>query len=248
MQFLKSAIRCILRRTGYDINRYTKSLDDLNRPLDLLEMAVRYRLQLRPGRDFFFIQIGANDGMRADPLRSTVLDCHLAGLLVEPLPDMFEQLKRNYSSENQLKFENAAITRNNGEVSVFRFSPDSPVCDDAHGVASLNKQWLMQRAQGMGLADHVQEVKVPALTFASLIAKHGIAGADLLQVDTEGFDLEIIKMVFDAGFFPAIINFEYIHLSFDDRCESRSILAANGYRFIDGFRDTLAIRDSENRV
>lgn len=245
MRFLKPAIRSALRRAGYDIirfNQHAKRMHDLNRPLDLLDIVIHSRLQLKS--DFFFIQIGANNGMRSDPLRSSILKYHLAGLLVEPLPDMFEQLKRNYCSESQLKFENAAIARSDGEVSIFRLSPDLPVEEWVHGVAAFDKRLIVRMAREMGLLDHVQEVRVPASTFASLIAKHGVTKADLLQIDTEGLDLEIIKMAFEAGFFPEIINFEYIHLSFEDRCESRRLLGENGYRFVDVFRDTLAIRNT----
>ncbi len=244
MKLVKTAVRTLLRRAGLDIVRYAERLDDLNRPLDLLDLAIRWRLQLFPQHKFFFIQIGANDGVRHDPLRATILDCHLTGLLVEPLPDMFEELKRNYKSETQLKYENAAITGTDGEVSIFRLSPDAPVEDDVKGIATFNRRWIEEIALGMKLSDRVQEVRVPAITFKSLIDKHAVSGVDLLQVDTEGFDWEVVKMAFQAGIFPEIINFEYVHLSLEDRCESRRVLAVNGYRFVDGFRDTLAIRKS----
>lgn len=65
--------------------------------------------------DFFFIQIGANDGKRDDHLRPLILKYHLRGLLVEPLPDVFVELKNNYTSEKQLKFVNAAIAKKDGE-------------------------------------------------------------------------------------------------------------------------------------
>lgn len=43
---------------------------------------------------FFFLQIGANDGRRADPLRKLVMRHKLTGLAVEPLPDIFMELKK----------------------------------------------------------------------------------------------------------------------------------------------------------
>ena len=48
--------------------------------------------------DFFFVQIGANDGINHDPLHEYVTKYNLSGLVVEPQPDVFELLRKNYES------------------------------------------------------------------------------------------------------------------------------------------------------
>src|SRR5262245_37291248 len=46
--------------------------------------------------DIFFVEIGAMDGISFDPLYKHVVSNGWRGLLVEPLPDLFEQLKETY--------------------------------------------------------------------------------------------------------------------------------------------------------
>ena len=42
-----------------------------------------------------FVQVGANDGYRFDPLRKHIVAYHWPGLLIEPQPDVFAELKQN---------------------------------------------------------------------------------------------------------------------------------------------------------
>ena len=201
----------------------------------MLELVIEHYLRSDP--TFNFVQIGANDGVRWDELHPIIVRHHLTGLLVEPLPDMFDQLRQNYRSEPQLSFENAAVALETGTRTLFRVKPDGDVPDYAHGWASFSKG-----AIAANFKRHLQEVTVPTVTVKDLLEKHGIARITLLQVDTEGYDYEILKMFFQEGVFPEIINFEYIHLSYNDYLDCRRSLVDNGYRFIDTLMDTLAIR------
>ena len=245
MRPVTSAIRSAFRRLGYDIVRYDRYREMATRwprHLNVLELAVRAHL---PQEDrFFFIQIGANDGMRYDPMRDMVIRYHLAGLLVEPLKDMFEELRKNYASETRLLFENAAIGKEDGEQSIFRFASNAPVEDWFHGWATFDKGRMRGVAAKRGLEAYIQEVRVPTLTFKSLITKYQIENVTLLVVDTEGFDLEIVKMAFEAEVFPKIVNFESKHLCPKDLYESRKLLEHYAYSFVDISGDTLAIRKS----
>src|SRR6266700_5808911 len=63
------------------------------------------------GGPVFFVQIGANDGMHGDPLRSLILKhASWGGILVEPVPYAFERLKKNYAGRSNLHFENVAVS------------------------------------------------------------------------------------------------------------------------------------------
>src|SRR5437773_4508030 len=56
--------------------------------------------------EFTFVQIGASDGVRSDPIHQYVTKYHWRGVLVEPQRDVFRSLCANYSAETQLRFEN----------------------------------------------------------------------------------------------------------------------------------------------
>jgi FkbM family methyltransferase len=225
-------IKLIVNKLGIDIVAYRPT--KIKNPFNVLEFVIPY--YLASNEPFSFVQIGANNGIRWDPLHDLILKYHLDGLLVEPLPDMFEQLKKNYASESQLSFENVAIATENGTRTLFRVKPNANVPDYAHGLASFNKTLLE------GFNQFIQEIQVPTLTIGALLQKNKINHITLLQVDTEGYDYEIIKMFFHERVLPEIINYENINLSKNDDLKCRRLLIDNDYRFIDLEIDTLAIR------
>jgi FkbM family methyltransferase len=193
------------------------------------------------GHDFFFVQIGANNGLRADPLRSLVLQYHLKGLLIEPLPDMFEELKKNYVSEKQLLFENVAIANRDDKVALFRFRRDAPVSDLAHGMATFNEQKIRKTAKYWNLSRYIEMTQVQGVMFEHILKKYQIRTISLLQIDAEGFDYEVIKMALQSRVLPKLINYEFVNLSNRDRLESCRVLAKHGYFFLHGRWDTLAV-------
>ena len=210
------------------------------KPFNVLKFVVDRVLQSDP--EFYFVQIGANDGLRADPIRPLVMQYHLRGLLVEPMPDIFKELKANYASEPQLSFENCAIGNRDGLTSLYRFMRDTPVPNDFfHGLARNDKEYMVNRAKSLGLLKYIEELHVPTLTFSSLLKKHEVKNLSLLQVDTEGYDFEILKMLFSYSIFPQIINYEWSELSYDDRRECKLMLLDKGYSFIDCGSDTLCL-------
>ena len=73
----------------------------------------------KPPGEFFFVQIGAFDGVTADPIYHLVRRYGWRGVLVEPQVEAFERLKQNYSGQPHLQFFNVAIGTKDGEISLF---------------------------------------------------------------------------------------------------------------------------------
>ncbi len=224
----------LLRKVGYKLirtHRYPKS------NLDLIGLAIE--CEINKDDNFFFIQIGANDGINNDPLRQYILDYTLSGLLVEPLPDVFKQLVRNYRGQNQLRFENCAISDKEGQTVVYR--PKGQLGDGLeHQKTSLN----IHSVKKHHWVQEIVEVHVPTLTFESLMRKHRIRSISLLQIDAEGYDFEILKQAFNTGARPKIIHFETSHLSSEDKRKSGTFLEEHGYQYAETATDTLAILKS----
>lgn len=231
---ITSFFRSYIRSRGYDIVRYTP---EINRPFAVLPYLIAEKIS--NGKPFTFVQVGANDGILDDPIRESVCRYHLRGLLIEPLPDLFEKLKRNYSSETQLSFENVAILPKDDAVTIYRVREDAAVPFHWHGIASFYRNNLI--AQGVP-EEFIESLHVKGAPLKSVLSQHNIDDVTLLQIDTEGYDFEIIKSAFDAQIFPDIINYEHCWLIPKNRFMCKELLAKHGYAFIEVGKDTLATR------
>src|ERR1700692_184685 len=59
------------------------------------------------GTPFFFVNIGANDGVAGDPLVDLIRhNGWCKGIFVEPVSFLFERLRKNYGSSDRFIFEN----------------------------------------------------------------------------------------------------------------------------------------------
>lgn len=234
----KDRLKTVIRNFGFDIVQYAP---DTIAPVNILAMAVQLHLLKEKG--FFFIQIGANDGRRSDPLAALIRKHNLRGVLVEPLPDIFSQLKLNYADQPGLAFEQAAITTHPGTATLYRFDSNAPIYDEDHGRATLDKEHIEATARERGWTKYLRQEQVPAMTFKQLIDNHGVQELSLLATDTEGHDYQIIKMAIEAGVLPRMIYYEFVMLSTQERIDLRRLLIQNGYRLADVVIDTFALRE-----
>lgn len=196
------------------------------------------------GQPFRFVQIGANDGSLADPLHEMIVKHHWTGLLVEPLPHLFEQLKRNYAGVPGLRFEPSAVASAAGAMTMYRVTPrpDDPEWADALGTFDRS---VIEAAVGIAdLKERIETVEVPTLALSDLLAKHEIQRIDLLHTDTEGYDWEIIRQVdFGAAWSPRYILFEAKHLAPATWNEAETALVGAGYTVLSAGIDAFAYRD-----
>ncbi len=229
-----------LKRLGLEIRRIAKDQAAPEVTIDVLSLCVHHLMAelARRSEEVFFVQIGANDGLSFDPIRGYVEEFHWRGLLVEPQPRIFSKLVQNYREYPQLIFENAAIGPTDGVATLYAFSEDSGLPEHATMLASFRRDVL--EANGHGYAGRIEEIKVPTLTFRSLLNKHSIKKVDFLQIDTEGFDYEVLKMVDFQLIKPALIHFENNFLTADDMAACSALLVKQDYRLLTLGIDTIA--------
>jgi len=201
---------------------------------------VLLRLVSNGGRasEFTVVQIGANDGVTYDPLRRFIVKYGFRGVLVEPQPDAFARLQKNYADLPGIAFEQAAIAETDGEKPLYRFKPGPGVPDWAGCLASFSRATVVGNFHNV--KGEVETIPVPTLTFASLCRKHGLQHVDLLQIDTEGFDDRILKMIDFSALKPTIIEFEHGFLSATAREECVQLLSDQGYKVTNNGTDTVA--------
>lgn len=211
-------------------------------PFDVIDMAIRLKM-LERGGDFYFLQIGANDGVMHDTLNPLIRQYGLRGCLVEPMEDVFNDLKRNYSDQPQLIFRNVMIGESDGVGNITRFKRDAPVpASFYHGLAREDADYITKRACAAGLDAHVETVECKVQTFGSLMASLSLSAISLLFIDTEGSDDKVIYSAFRAGVFPPIINYEWTEMPIERRYALKMKLLDHGYRFIDIGADTICLR------
>lgn len=192
----------------------------------------------------FFVQIGANNGVSNDPLNKFILADGWSGLLVEPLPDVFEVLKKNYlGTRANLLFENAAIGSINGEVPFYYVeNSEYRLPEWTSQLSSFNKDVVVKNLSGHPhLIQLIKCVNIKTLTFSSLIEKYKIQKIDLLHSDTEGFDYQILKTINFSEIHPDIILFESIHLSRSDFAKTVRLLKKADYEVFVCGSDSIAI-------
>lgn len=186
------------RRLGLKIKRLQR--------VDFFEPLLFTILETIP--DFYFIQIGANDGKTHDQIYSYVTRYNVQGLVVEPLPDMYKQLCHNYRKFPGIIKVNAAIHANEREVKIFRVDPNKgkKLPYWSQGIASLDKDH--HKRSGIP-SEYIIEETVHCITFNELLTTYNANKIDLLQVDTEGYDYNIIDMINFDEIKPLVIRFEH---------------------------------------
>jgi FkbM family methyltransferase len=236
----KQFIRDVLSKRDLEI---TRRLPENGPVLPLLRLLIE-RVISTEGKGLI-VQIGANDGVVHDPVHEIISDLSLPAILVEPLPDLFERLVRNYEAEKDIRFANVAISDKPGQAEIFRVSGNHHFPDWIQGLASFDRSVLIRENKKLSepLDKYITSVKVPVITVQQLLEKHGNPHVIALQIDTEGHDYAVIKSAVAAGCLPRIINYESKHLVMEDQIQCRELLASHGYSFLTNFADTLAYRE-----
>jgi FkbM family methyltransferase len=192
----------------------------------------------------FFIEIGSNDGDQHDHLRDFNQSRSGSGLMVEPVPNVFERLLTHYGDADGVILENAAIADRDGELPFFHLGEAAPGERDSmpswyDAVGSFSRETILDHARHIpDLADRIVETKVPSLTLASLCRKHEVDSVDLILIDTEGYDYELIKTIDFEAQHPRLLIYEHFHLSPADRAEAQEMLASHGYQAMEEGFDT----------
>lgn len=153
------------------------------------------------------VQIGANDGISADPIYDYIIsNDNVNAYLVEPQNDAFIELEKNYKNvSNRVKCYKYAITDNNEEIKLYKNNAVNGT--DGHSSLIIRDKDIHN---GILVADFNEEIYelvsgISLPSFANLIGNINI---DVLIIDTEGYDLEIIRMFFNNNYYPKLIFFE----------------------------------------
>ena len=202
------------------------------------------------------IQIGANDGKTLDPVYLKNLAHGKKILLIEPQTFYKDLLLKNYANfKGELYIEHVAIGDGTNNLEFYTLKEEyweeykNKFGREVNSLFSFNKNHLTSLvAPRLGLSlseidNYITTLNVDIVTLKSLIKKYNFNEIDLLQIDAEGYDFKIINTLEDIK--PKLINFESFRLSSGEWKSFKDFCDRNGYGFIQGTNDTLAILGSE---
>jgi len=176
------------------------------------------------------IQIGANDGERFDILNSYIKKYKTKSLLVEPIKENYEKLKKNYKDCPFVFFDNSAISVNDEISYLYKVAPKYIKNYSNHipGITSFEKKHLLKH----GVKNrHIVCENVSSINIKDLISKYKIQSFDLLYVDAEGYDGKIVIDFLNSILIKPIIILEFIHINNKTFIKLIKILEEKKYTF-----------------
>lgn len=199
----------------------------------------------------YFLQIGAMDGQSFDPLHALIRRHDWHGVLVEPMAHHFERLTELYRGRPGLRLANIAIGNGSGRQPFYFVDPATVVRHGLPswvlGISSFSEQHV--RDQQVFLREHgfqdimqyVSKTHIDTITLAELLVSYPLPRVDVLQIDTEGFDYQILKQWDFARQRPVIINLEFARLNEAEKKATTDLLLAEGYSISLQHLDLLAL-------
>ncbi len=193
--------------------------------------------------DFTVIQIGANDGISNDPIHKFIKRDNWKGVLLEPQNFVFTEFTQKiYSKNTGIHVLNAAIGAEDGMLPMYKIGFSTTRW--ATGLSSFSKNQVL-KAFDNGIVAYnctkygetiptdkskwISQEEVRVISPESLIREFNIMKIDLLQIDAEGFDLEVIRIFDLYKYEPKVVIFENAGLSENDYLIALKILGEAGY-------------------
>lgn len=241
---LKSSLRRLLSRCGLRLIKSThpgaRYVDHVpGSPLDYLILSQFPELR---GRSF--LQIGAHDGVRNDPLYRWIGNHDWTGTLVEPMPDFARQLRTLYAGRPQINVLECAIAAHAGSTVLYRIDPQLQELPDwAAGVATLDRNRALEATRALGLEPrHRVSQPVQTITMPELLRRFPPPGPAIVAIDTEGHDILLATALLDAGCRPTLLHFEHACAPAADWWTLLRYLHDLGYDSVTHGADTTAYR------
>jgi FkbM family methyltransferase len=168
-----------------------------------------------------FLQVGANDGLWNDPLRYFVVSSGWRGVLVEPLPEAFAALRKNYRRQRRrLHFLRSAVSpAGRSSIELYRVDPSFLRTHTGRRALSALRKTSFSREhleRFVPAQEHHQIVteRVPAEDLPGLWASGGMGPIpDVVAIDIEGYESEVLLNHDFAAWAPELLVFEAIHMA-----------------------------------
>lgn len=205
------------------------------------------------------LQIGANDGKSYDPVYKVIRDredIHIT--LVEPIPEYFKYLVKNYEYRESVSFLNVAISDSNG-VATLRYIPVTEIKPNnlphwARGIATMEKnrnamdetyrdfkrEIHLDKARSHAFAKATKIHTGPLVSINQLMSHPFHQDTDVLVTDCEGHDATILLALNIELCAPSLIFSEWNLMSSKNQINIQKKL--KDYSFYAGYENFLAVK------
>lgn len=184
------------------------------------------------------VQIGACDGISYDDTRGFLDLYKWKGVFVEPIPELFEQLKENFK-DRDYKFVNAAITKESGKVIMLNV-PEASIANQHIRPCFKGMSSVWPPKNGLGSDDEydtvirerfAKKIEVTSLSLEDLFKDTNTTEFDIFIVDAEGCDYDIFMQLDLNKYKPKFIRLETCNLTDKEREVINEKLKAHGYMY-----------------
>ena len=180
--------------------------------------------------DVFVVVIGANDGIRDDPLHQIREEKNWKGLFVEPQKKVFQKLKEHLGEKDKHFFENAAIVNSQEKLTTL-YKHDDP---------NLS---VIATTKPRDVDKWTKKETVSSMTFDELCDKYNLIdkGEIVLQIDIEGAEKDLIYSIDYQKIRPSYILYEHRFMTYNEHLLVNQFLQQKGYKIYRDRWDTLAV-------
>jgi FkbM family methyltransferase len=149
-------------------------------------------LEFVPFRDGFFVEAGANNGLRQSNTAYLERYRGWRGLLVEPIPELADACRENRpgSMVEQCALVPFGFT---GEMVEMTYCNLMSLVRGARGSVEAETEHLDRGRRHLASEERTYTVSVPARTLTDVLASHDIPQIDLLSLDVEGFEAQVLR-------------------------------------------------------
>lgn len=187
-------------------------------------------INMRKKGKVYFVNIGANDGLSGDPLGEFVFRYKWRGIMVEPVPYVFERLKKVYKNTPGVVLEKKAISTRNGKKDFWHLKKTKELGSGYDQLGSFDKKLILNNMKNWNFSGgQVVKSVVKCSTLEKLLIKNRVIKVDVFSIDVEGYDYQVIKQINFEKIEPELIFFEYAYLNPDEKEKCFSLLKEKGY-------------------
>jgi FkbM family methyltransferase len=191
-----------------------------------------------------FLQIGANDGYRSDPLNLAIFRHRLTGTFVEPQSNYYRELQRTYRDFPGMLFLQYAIAAESGAMTMYTLDCSSGRLPGwAHGVGTLSREQIRKFGDQIdNIESFIRADEVQCITVADLLERAAHRDPDILVVDAEGFDHVILSQFDFSRLSTKLVIYETESMDKADAADLARKLEQGGFAIFEANQDTIALK------